>query len=145
MEGCASATASGTAELSVVTYPQTLLSSAEELLQRGQLGISVVVSHMACEVAAERTISEGFRVKGIEFLGESVLAYLNGYNLASERNRRLYSALTGDEIQQSPFWASFKASAARRNEVMHKSRIVTRVEAEESLEAAKALVAHLGR
>ena len=139
------AQSSGVGELSVVTYPSTLLSAASDLLQQGQYGISVVVSHMACEVAAERALSESFAKKGLAYLEEPVFAFLNGYNLASERNRKLYSALTGDEIHTQSFWQAFKESSARRNEVMHKGKVVGAVEAESSLSAARLVIEHLER
>src|ERR1700692_3665841 len=49
--------ATATADLSVTTYPQMLLSTADDLCRSGQFGISVVVAHMACEIAAERSLS----------------------------------------------------------------------------------------
>ena len=145
LEGHGVTHSSGAAELSVVTYPRTLLSTASDLLRQGQCGISVVVSHMACEVAAERALTESFINKGLAYLEEPVFAFLNGYNLASDRNRKLYSALTGDEIHTQPFWQAFKESSARRNDVMHKGRIIAAPEAEASLAAAKLIIEHLER
>ena len=91
-----------------VTYPQTLLSTAEALLKQNQYGISIVVAHMACEVATERALSEAFLVNGVMHLEEAVLAYVNGFSLANGRNQKLYTALTGDAIQTQAFWPSFK-------------------------------------
>ena len=99
--------------------------------------------HMACEVATERSLSQAFQAKGLGYLEESVLGFLNGFSLASGRNQKLYTALTGDEIQQEPFWPEFKASASRRNSVVHHSKSVDRREAELSLSSAKAFVEHL--
>jgi hypothetical protein len=131
------------AELSVTTYPQTLLLTARDLLDRGQFGISVVVAHMACEVATERSLSEAFVGKALEYLEEPVLGFLNGYNLASDRNRKLYAALTGDTIEQQPFWKEFKASSTRRNAIIHQGKIVGKDEAEQSLSSALSFVKHL--
>ena len=145
LEAHAFAHATTTAELSVTTYPQALLSTANDLLQRGQFGISVVVAHMACEVATERAMSKSFQLKRIAYLEDPVLGFLNGYNLANNRNRLLYTALTGDEVQQQQFWPAFKDSATKRNEIMHQSRIVGQSEAHASLAAAKALIAHISK
>src|SRR6266436_4950983 len=41
----------------VVTYPLFLLGVAQWLIKNGHFGIAVVVSHMACELAVERTLS----------------------------------------------------------------------------------------
>ena len=143
LEGHGVTHSSGIAELSVVTYPRTLLSAASDLLHQGQYGISIVVSHMACEIAAERALSESFSSKGLAYLEEPVFAFLNGYNLAKDRNRKLYSALTGDEIHTQPFWQAFKESSTRRNDVMHKGVIVGVTEAEASLVAARLIIEHL--
>ncbi len=80
---------SGTAQADVITYPQTLLSTAQGLIDQGQFSIAVVVSHMACEIAVERSFSEAFVSKGIPHLVEPVTDLLNGYNLATERIRKL--------------------------------------------------------
>lgn len=134
---------SATAELTVVTYPQTLLATSKGLIDGGQFGISVVVAHMGCEVSVERALSAAFASKGLQYLEEPVLDFLNGYNLGNDRNRRLYTALTGDQIEQQAFWADFKASATRRNNIIHNGSVVGKVEAESSHSAACTFVAHL--
>lgn len=134
-----------TAEATVITYPQTLLAACQGLINDGQHGISVVVAHMACEVAVERSLSAAFAAKGLQYLEDPVLEFLNGYNLANDRNRKLYSALSGDNIEQQPFWLQFKASAARRNNIVHGSASATKAEAEKSFLAASAFVAHLNQ
>jgi hypothetical protein len=135
--------ASATAQLTVTTYPQTLLATAHDLLEREQYGIAVVVAHMACEVAAERTMAEAFGTKSIEHLEAPILAFINGFNLATQRIRELYSALTGDQIQQQKFWQGFTDSSKLRNSIMHNGKIAVRQEAEASLAAATALIGHL--
>jgi hypothetical protein len=64
-------------------------------------------------------------------------------DLANDRVRNLYNAVTGKEIQQQSFWNAFKESATRRNQAVHEGRILTKVEAEASLKAATDLVAFL--
>ena len=143
MEAHARVNAKATAELTVTTYPKTLLDTAEGLLTQGQFGIATVVAHIACEVATERTLTEAFKSKGIEYLEDSVLECLNGYSLANDRNLRLYVALTQDEIQMQPFWKEYKSSAARRNAVIHQGKLCTQDQAKLSIAAAKAVVRHL--
>jgi hypothetical protein len=135
--------ATATAELTVITYPQKLLTECKDLIDRGQYGISVVVAHMACEVAAERALSAAFASKGLQHLEEPVLDFLNGYNLGNDRNRKLYTALTGDSIEQEPFWPAFKESSTRRNNVVHGSKIVDQAEADSSYQAARDFITHL--
>ena len=136
---------SATAELTVVTYPQTLLATSKGLLDGGQFGISVVVAHMACEVSVERALSAAFASKGLQYLEDPLLDFLNGFNLGNDRNRKLYTALTGDQIEQQQFWPDFKASTTWRNNVIHSGSIVGKAEAESSFAAASSFVAHLGQ
>jgi hypothetical protein len=131
------------ATLVVITYPEALLTKAQELIAQGDFSIAVVVAHMACEISAERAISRTFADKGIGYLEESIEDLLPGYNLANDRVRNLYNALTGDQIQKQSFWQAFKNSGMRRNQAVHKGRIITKAEAEASFKAASDLVAYL--
>lgn len=126
-----------------VTYPQSLLSAAKGLIDNAQFSISVVVSHMACEIATERTLSESFAKKGIQYLEEPVGEFLNGYNITNYRIRSLYTALTRDEIQNQPFWEKLMKSSTRRNKIIHEGLIVGKTEADESYQAVGNLIAHL--
>lgn len=137
------ATLDMTASLELITYPQKLLATCKGFIEGGQYGISVVVAHMACEVATERTLSGAFASKGIQHLEGPVLDFLNGYSLANDRNRKLYTALTGDHIEQQSFWQAFKESAARRNRIIHSGSVIGQTEAQSSYEAASDFVSHL--
>ena len=55
---------------------------------------------MACEVSVERALTAAFAAKRIEYLEDPVREFLNGYNLANGRNRKLYKALTDDHIEK---------------------------------------------
>lgn len=131
------------ATLTVIRYEDTLLTKAQELIATGDFSIAVVIAHMACEISAERAISQAFAAKGIGYLEESVLAFLSGYSLANERIRDLYNAVTGNQIHKQPFWDTFKASAKRRNDAVHGGKAITQSEADASLKAARDLVAYL--
>jgi hypothetical protein len=113
------------------------------LIDDGQFEISVVVAHMAREVSTERALSAAFASKGLQYLEEPVLDFLNGYNLANDRNRNLYTALTADHIERQTFWPEFKESATRRNKIVHSSGRVSQADAERSYRAASAFVSHL--
>lgn len=136
-------TFSDLATAQVLTYPQKLLGVAEWLIEAEEHSIAVVVAHMACEVATDRTFTEAFKAKGIEYLGEPIENLLPGNNLGNDRIRRLYTALTGDEIQQQPFWARFTKSATWRNKISHNGAVYGQAEAEASLAVAKEFVTHL--
>jgi hypothetical protein len=134
---------SATVDATVITYPQKLLTLARRLIDEGEFAIAVVVAHIACEIATERCLTEAFTVKGIPHLEEAVRDFFSGNSLANNRIRKLYTALTGDQIEKEAFWQQFKKSASRRNDISHSSVMVTKAEAEDSHTAATALVAHL--
>jgi hypothetical protein len=98
---------------------------------------------MACEIAAEQAIDEAFKRSGQDHLADAVTAYMNGYNLANEKHRALYNALTRREIQTQSFWERFKASATRRNNIVHNGGSATKEEAESSNKMARELIAYL--
>lgn len=127
----------------VITYPQKLLVLAQRLIDSEEFSISVVVAHMACEVATDRAFTDAFKAKGIEYLEEPIEKLLPSNNLGNKSVRKIYTALTGDEIQDQPFWPQFTESATRRNKISHNGATVGQVEAEASLAVAKEFVAHL--
>jgi hypothetical protein len=132
-------------EAKVVDYPHVLLDEARDLIARRQHGIAVVVAHMACEVAVQRALSAAFVKRNIRDLEDSVSDFFSGYNLSNARLRAFYTALTGDTIQDVPFWQAFKDSAARRNKIVHEGRTATEAEAQASTDAASRFVEHVSR
>lgn len=128
------------------TYPQILLRIARILLDKNDdklCGVAILVTHTACEVATERSLSGSFAKKGIRYLEEPMTGFLNGYNLADDKLRNLYTSMTGDKIEEKPFWKKFVKSAIRRNRIVHEGLICNREEAEESFEAVNDIIAHL--
>jgi hypothetical protein len=128
------------------TYPQILLGISRFFLGKNDdklCGLATIVAHLSCEVAVERSFSDIFARKGIQSFEETVADALNGYNLANDKVSKLYTSLTGDEIQEQPFWAAFVRSAKRRDNIVRKGLIVGRADAEESVKAASDFLAHL--
>jgi hypothetical protein len=139
-------TVSAEANVEVATYPETLLKTARHLIDSDRnYGIAIIVLHIACEITTDKKMSEAFARKGIQDLEDPVCSFFSGYNLANnDKIRKLYIALTGDDIQKQPFWQKFTESAGRRNQIIHGGRIVTdKAEAEASYEAVKSFLAHL--
>lgn len=132
------------ATATVVTYPQRLVSVARDLIGSGEFSIAVVVLHMAAEVAVERRLSEAFAGRGIADLEDSIGEFLNGDNLANDRTRKLFVAVTGDEVHKQSCWPDFKESSTRRNKIVHESRTIGQKEAKVSLDAVRKLLLHLG-
>ena len=128
------------------TYPEILLGLARFLLAKKDdklCGLATIMAHLACGVAVERSLSDSFSRKGIQSLEETVADVLNGYNLANDKVWNLYTRLSGDQIQDQPFWGAFIRSAKRRDNIIRKGLIVGRADAEESIEAASDFLAHL--
>ena len=72
-------------DMHVITYPQKLLAFAEQLIGLGEHSISIVVAHMACEVATDRALSDAFKAKGLEYLEDPIEDLLPGNNLGNSR------------------------------------------------------------
>jgi hypothetical protein len=128
----------------VASYPQELMYLAHRLIGESQPSLAVIVVHMACEIATERALSDAFDAREAQYLKDWVMDLRLGYNLANPRVWRLYTALTGDQVQQQvAFWLKFKTSADLRNDIIHKGRIATEGEAEASHKAGNDLLEHL--
>lgn len=95
---------------------------------------------MACEIAVAQSLSEAFVSKRIQKLEDSVMDFVNGYNLANPKIGNLFIALTGKQIRKQSFWKAFERSAGRRNKIIHGGFKVGKAEAEEALKAAFELV-----
>jgi energy-converting hydrogenase Eha subunit C len=126
-----------------VTYPNTLLAIARRLIDQGLFNIAIVTSHMACEVAAERAFDAAYAAKKLEPLGEAVDGLMNGNNLAKDKHRKLYNALTGTELEKQSFWPQFKSASEKRNSIVHRGGHANKNEAEAALQGANELVTYL--
>jgi hypothetical protein len=131
----------------VESYPQKLLHLARSLIDEGpdRFSIAVIVVHMACEIATAQSLVAAFETKRIRYIKDWIIDGMNGYSLANQKNRRLYTALTGDSIQDNIFWQKFKESAALRNEIIHEGVSATQEDAEASYKAGNDFVAHLSQ
>ena len=89
-------------------------------------------------------MSAAFTAKGIETLEGPVTALFSGSNLANERVRNVYVALTNDPIHTTTFWQSFKESSERRNRAVHRGQRISADEARVTCETAEAVLTHLG-
>jgi hypothetical protein len=83
-----------------ISYPEKLLATAHDLIDKSEFSIAVVVAHMACEISVERAMLRAYKAKSIEYLEQAIKGLWLGYNLNNKRVRNLYNAVTGDEIQK---------------------------------------------
>jgi hypothetical protein len=68
IEGHATIEITTTGEPTIIPYPEQLLSTSRQLIGDGHFSIAIVVAHIACEVAAERAISNAFKSKDLQYL-----------------------------------------------------------------------------
>jgi hypothetical protein len=139
-------TGSSVGYLEGATYPQILLNIARFLLGKNDdklCGLATIIAHLACEVAIERSLSDSFTRKGIQALEDTVADVFNGITLANDKVWNLYASLSGDRIQDQPFFGDLVRSSKRRDNIIRKELIVGRADAEESIKAASDFLAHL--
>jgi hypothetical protein len=124
-------------------YHLVLLAAADNLLLQQQPGVAVVTAHMACEIVTEQAIAAAFNRRGLGDLEEVVTAWFQSNNLANDRIRDVYVALTGDRIQDAPFWGRFTASSKLRNHAVHRGKLVSPQEAKDCCTVVREVIAHL--
>lgn len=124
-------------------YPQQLLDAAAEMAASGRHEIAVVTAQMACEICVERVLRAYFIGRRVSFLEEAVDDLLPSYNLASEKVRAVYVALTGDPIHQHFFWSEYKVVVTLRNKAVHAGRRLQESQAQMVLRVVKLVVKHL--
>ena len=76
-------------------------------------------------------------------MDEAVDDLLPSYNLANEKVRTLYVALTADPIQQQFFWSEYKVVVKLRNKAVHAGNRLQESQAQMALRVAKLVVKHL--
>jgi hypothetical protein len=127
------------------SYHNALIDTAKRLLAEKQPEIATVTAHMACEIRTEQLFAKAFAKSTFAHLEESVRSFLLSYSLANDRIRRLYTALTTDDIESQPFWSDFKASAKRRNDAVYQGVRINLADAQLSCTLAEQLITHLDR
>ena len=124
-------------------YPAQLLEAAAEMAARGRHEVAVVTAQMACEVCTERVLRAHFASTGAAFLEEAVDDLLPSYNLANDKVRSVYSALTQDPIHQQFFWSEYKILVSIRNKAVHSGKRVQESQSQLVLRVARLVVKHL--
>lgn len=116
---------------------------AKDLHQHGeQHDLAVIVAQTACEILIESTIVDLIRRRD-EPLAEALGDMLRSYSFMDDRSRTVWAALTGERVEQQPFWPKYKAHVERRNAVAHRGSQVTEDEAGDSISAEVALFRYL--
>jgi hypothetical protein len=79
----------------------------------------------------------------VQFLTGTFDRLLINYNIANAKVSGLYMDLSGDPINQAPFWSRFTAHSELRNDLVHEGKLATEAQAKASLEVVAALIAHV--
>jgi hypothetical protein len=104
----------------VISYPDSLLTITNNLINQGLYNIAIVTVILVCEVAIERTFDCIFRSKNISDIGEAIKGLMNGNSLANDKHRKLFNSLVNINIENQKFWQNYKNSCAKRNSIIHK-------------------------
>jgi hypothetical protein len=124
-------------------YPAELLEAARDMVARGRHEVSVVTAQMACEICTERVLRTYFRRKEVTFLEEAIEDLLPSYNLANDKVRRVYVALTGDAIHKQFFWSEYKTMVSIRNKAVHAGARIQESQAQMVCRIAASVIKHL--
>jgi len=124
-------------------YAETLLTSARAHINEGQFGFAVILCQMAAEYYTEITFDVLFNKKNVPELIDPIEGLLNNYNIRNERVSALFNVLSGDTIQQQPFWSDLTKHSKLRNAIIHKRYLPSKDEAEVSATCVECLVAYL--
>jgi hypothetical protein len=93
----------------------------------------VIVAQMACEVLTEQTLTP--------LLASQRRPW--NFNVGNKAVRKLYTKLTHDAIDATPFWARFELHVDRRHKIVHHGQHANTTEAQESLTVTTEFVDHV--
>ena len=129
---------------------QARLERAQDLLDRGEWDLAVVVAQTAVEVLIAQVISDRLRAIG-DHLEENQLPRLRTnltrniktYSLNDDSTRQLWDDLMKDTITNVDVWGGYKDHVKRRHGIVHQGVEVSRPQATASLEAARSMIEHV--
>jgi hypothetical protein len=122
-------------------YYRQLLDAAARYRADREYAVAVIIAQTACELVAEWAFET--------FLGDHNLTerdqknLTKNFNVANDRVKALYVVLSGDRIDQQPFWPDLRDHADRRNKIVHKGEKATAKDADASIRAATELISHV--
>ncbi|QQR52473.1 hypothetical protein IPG36_08110 [bacterium] len=122
---------------------QSLLDSAARALADGDYKVAVILSQTAIEVYTEKILGQLYRQRGIAYLKPEFENLLINYNLGNTKVSGLYMALSGDDINQQPFWKDFTDHVRLRNDLVHDGADASVEQATASLAVVNQVIAHI--
>jgi hypothetical protein len=121
----------------------TLMNEATRVLNsESYFEWAVVLAQTACEVYARDILER--RAARLGDVAIDSVARLPGTNLANQSVRRTFCEITGyTSPDETEWWREYQAHAQRRHRIVHDGARITRQDAEDSIEAAKTMIAFL--
>ena len=129
---------------------QARLDRAQDLLDRGDWDLAVVVAQTAVEVLVAQVISDRLQAIGdhlhenqLPTLRTNLTRNIKTYSLNDDPTRELWDDLMEDTIKRANVWADYKDHVKRRHGVVHNGVEVRQAQATASLAAARAMIEHI--
>lgn len=120
-----------------------VLAQARLVAGQGQQQFAVVLAQAACELRTEDAFIELMRHRHNEALGDALLDFVSTTSLGNSRLRKVFTALTGDDPAQAPWWAAWIKSYNLRHDVAHAGAQVTSGQATTAIDSAADFIAHV--
>lgn len=125
-------------------HHETLIGMANDALGRKEYELSVILTTAASEILTERAFRLLFSFKDIEYLYDAVIQRHWYNNITNKNSRKLYSALSKDDISKSfKGWSEFKKHYKRRHEIVHRGEIIGKEDARKSYKVVTEYIKHI--
>jgi hypothetical protein len=121
-----------------------LFRLAEDLYDQGHYNYAVVAAQTVCELVVEGAMQWAVSRHATERLAKVVPELLSTYSMRDSRGPKVWHALTGRKINEpAELWTNYCKHVARRNEVVHGGKRVSKEEAAHSLDTVRAFCVHI--
>jgi hypothetical protein len=135
-------------DLTKVTRTRLFREASTMAAEERDFGPSLAVviaqasSTAACESAMAFALTVGETAEPLqEWIGDR--STLASWSPANGRIQRLWKALTGETITTVPGWREYMEGTKVRHDFVHRAQPATREQAEDFIDAAERIVAHL--
>jgi hypothetical protein len=125
-----------------ISIDRDLIPTARKLVRDEHPASAVVAAHAATEVVSEFIMGVLLSERGVPEL-ERPLSKLARFHLTNDNVRRVYEALSGDDLGSTELWNRFMEHKKRRDGAAHAGVSVSLEEASQSVEVCDELIRHL--
>jgi hypothetical protein len=110
----------------------SISKEAIALLQQNRDALAVIRAQTACELFIAKAFDDLLKDKFPAVTASKILR--RPTNLSDEYSRELLLLLTGELVQQSPWWSAYSSHQKRRNAIVHKGITISHEDAMASIE-----------